>query len=102
MSACPRCKSTDNAVIDSRHASFRGQSTIRRRRECDVCGTRWTTHEVPIERDLQMKLISLKYELKEIVRRCDNAISAITGLIHDREAVPQADHIGDDSHQGSA
>ena len=40
---CPFCKSTDTAVIDSR-ASEDGFS-IRRRRECGVCGKRFTTFE---------------------------------------------------------
>ncbi len=40
---CPQCKSTDIRVIDSR-AGKDGQS-IRRRRECNACGARFTTAE---------------------------------------------------------
>ena len=40
---CPKCKAEDTRVIDSRIAE-EGR-TIRRRRECEKCGTRFTTFE---------------------------------------------------------
>ena len=40
---CPKCGCQDDKVIDSR-ASREG-ATIRRRRECDQCGHRFTTYE---------------------------------------------------------
>jgi transcriptional repressor NrdR len=40
---CPKCRSLDDKVIDSR-ASREG-ATIRRRRECLKCGHRFTTYE---------------------------------------------------------
>lgn len=40
---CPKCKRPDTNVIDSRLAE-EGRA-IRRRRECDRCGTRFTTFE---------------------------------------------------------
>jgi transcriptional repressor NrdR len=40
---CPKCGCQDDKVIDSR-ASREG-ATIRRRRECIVCGYRYTTYE---------------------------------------------------------
>lgn len=40
---CPNCGAIDNRVIDSRPADS-GHS-IRRRRECGVCGRRFTTYE---------------------------------------------------------
>ncbi len=40
---CPYCFSSDTSVIDSR-ASEEGQ-TIRRRRDCNQCGRRFTTYE---------------------------------------------------------
>ncbi len=40
---CPKCRSVDDKVIDSR-ASREG-ATIRRRRECLACGHRFTTYE---------------------------------------------------------
>jgi hypothetical protein len=42
---CPSCMVSDNsAVIDSRLTA--GGRTIRRRRKCLGCGTRWTTWEL--------------------------------------------------------
>lgn len=40
---CPYCENEDTKVIDSRHTE-EGHA-IRRRRECDVCGKRFTTYE---------------------------------------------------------
>ncbi len=45
---CPKCGSDDDKVLDSR--AVREGAAIRRRRECTVCGTRFTTHE-EIDRD---------------------------------------------------
>jgi len=38
---CPKCGKEDNVVVNSRTV----QNTIRRRRECEWCGTRFTTYE---------------------------------------------------------
>ncbi|MDE6894764.1 MAG: transcriptional regulator NrdR, partial [Lachnospiraceae bacterium] len=40
---CPYCGNYNTRVIDSRPAD--DGSSIRRRRECDVCGRRFTTYE---------------------------------------------------------
>ncbi|MCX7703693.1 MAG: transcriptional regulator NrdR [Planctomycetota bacterium] len=40
---CPFCKNDDDKVIDSRSAG--GGLAIRRRRECNRCGRRFTTYE---------------------------------------------------------
>jgi len=40
---CPTCSATDTHVIDSRPAE--NGLSIRRRRECDACGHRFTTYE---------------------------------------------------------
>jgi transcriptional repressor NrdR len=40
---CPFCSFHDTKVVDSR--PDKGGSTIRRRRECESCGKRFTTHE---------------------------------------------------------
>ena len=45
---CPKCGSDDDKVLDSR--AGRDGAAIRRRRECTVCGARFTTHE-EIDRD---------------------------------------------------
>lgn len=42
--ACSECGNSHSSVIDSRGDG----STIRRRRQCDKCGQRWTTYEVKI------------------------------------------------------
>ena len=40
---CPFCTLADSKVVDSR--PDKGGATIRRRRECESCGKRFTTHE---------------------------------------------------------
>lgn len=40
---CPACEARDTRVVDSRDLD--DASTIRRRRECPSCGTRFTTYE---------------------------------------------------------
>ena len=40
---CPYCNEQDTKVIDSRPAD--DNSSIRRRRQCETCGTRFTTYE---------------------------------------------------------
>ncbi|MBA3450672.1 MAG: transcriptional repressor NrdR [Chloroflexia bacterium] len=40
---CPFCRAEDSRVIDSRELS--GGDSTRRRRECSVCGRRFTTYE---------------------------------------------------------
>ena len=49
---CPSCDVTDNRVVDTR-TSKRGRA-VRRRRECAVCETRFTTYEVVEERPTQV------------------------------------------------
>lgn len=40
---CPYCNEADTKVIDSRPAEY--NSSIRRRRQCERCGKRFTTYE---------------------------------------------------------
>ncbi len=42
---CPRCENGTTRVVDSR--DLESGSTIRRRRECEACGNRFTTYERP-------------------------------------------------------
>ena len=42
---CPHCENDTTRVIDSR--DLENGSTIRRRRECEACGHRFTTYERP-------------------------------------------------------
>lgn len=47
---CPKCNSTKSSVVDSRQAD--DGNTIRRRRECEACGNRFTTYERVEEKTL--------------------------------------------------
>ncbi len=49
---CPNCDATDNRVVDTR--TSKGGRAVRRRRECAVCQTRFTTYEVVEERPIQV------------------------------------------------
>ena len=49
---CPECDATDNRVVDTR--ASRGGRAVRRRRECTVCGERFTTYEYVEERPIQV------------------------------------------------
>ena len=40
---CPDCDATDNRVVDTRET--RAGRAVRRRRECGICGGRFTTYE---------------------------------------------------------
>ncbi|HUF13134.1 MAG TPA: transcriptional regulator NrdR [Longimicrobiales bacterium] len=49
---CPYCHQTEDRVVDTR-TSQEGRA-VRRRRECLSCGQRFTTHEVVVERQMQV------------------------------------------------
>ncbi len=49
---CPHCDSSSTRVVDTRSA--RGGRAVRRRRECLVCGQRFTTYEHVERRPLQV------------------------------------------------
>jgi transcriptional repressor NrdR len=49
---CPECDATENRVVDTR--SSRGGRAVRRRRECTVCGARFTTYEYVEERPVHV------------------------------------------------
>lgn len=45
---CPVCEqSTVTSVLDSRPKKWNGHAVVRRRRQCEDCGTRFSTYEVP-------------------------------------------------------
>lgn len=62
---CPKCASQEDKVIDSR-ASREGLA-IRRRRECTICGTRFTTYE-EIERPTGLMVRKRDGRLEEFSR----------------------------------
>jgi len=72
---CPKCGCQDDKVIDSR-ASREG-ATIRRRRECEACGNRFTTYEeiehvglVVLKRDGRREEFSREKLLAGIRKAC--------------------------------
>lgn len=53
---CPKCGCEDSKVVDSRPAE--NNDSIRRRRECDKCGFRFTTYE----RREELPLVVIKHD----------------------------------------
>ena len=53
---CPFCGDEDTRVIDSRPAD--DNTAIRRRRQCDVCGKRFTTFEKVEATPLMVRVLS--------------------------------------------
>ena len=45
---CPFCRSVATKVVDSRADNDRG--AVKRRRECESCGKRWSTFEIEEDR----------------------------------------------------
>ena len=73
---CPACAYTDSKVIDSRPSA--DGSTIRRRRECQECGKRFTTcviiETVPlvvVKKDKSREPFDRNKILGSIIRACD-------------------------------
>ena len=58
---CPKCQNMETKVVDSRVVDD-GQ-TIKRRRECEFCGTRFTT----FERKSYTELVVIKKDGKKEV-----------------------------------
>lgn len=61
---CPSCNATDTKVIDSR--LLLEENSVRRRRKCDACETRFTTYEAI---QIQMPLIVKKDGRREAYNR---------------------------------
>ena len=82
---CPKCNSTHSRVVDSRHADE--ANAIRRRRECENCGTRFTTFEhIEVSPLIVVKKMALESNFKRkilngLVRSCEKTgkISTIGG-----------------------
>lgn len=73
---CPYCHNDDTRVIDSRLATE--GDTIRRRRECEKCGRRFTTHErvedilpMVIKKDGSRQAFDRRKVLSGIGRACE-------------------------------
>lgn len=73
---CPYCENEDSKVIDSRHTE--DGRAIRRRRECESCGRRFTTYEkveevilMVIKRDGRREAFDRAKLLNGIIRACE-------------------------------
>jgi transcriptional repressor NrdR len=82
---CPFCSYIDNRVIDSRLS--KDGSVIRRRRECNECGRRFTTHErveevlpLVIKKDNRREPFDRDKILRGVKRACEKRPVSI-GLI---------------------
>lgn len=82
---CPKCGTLDDKVIDSR-LSKEGTS-IRRRRECLSCETRFTTYEVlerneirVVKRDGRREALERKKLLGSIAKACEKRPIALDQL----------------------
>jgi len=90
---CPFCENVDTKVIDSRPTE-EGQA-IRRRRECEVCGKRFTTYEkveetffMVVKRDGRREAFDRSKVLNGIIRACEKrpiSMDKMESLVSDIE-----------------
>lgn len=73
---CPYCENEDSKVIDSRHTE--DGHAIRRRRECESCGRRFTTYEkveemilMVVKKDGSRQAFDRAKLLNGIIRACE-------------------------------
>jgi transcriptional repressor NrdR len=73
---CPYCNSLDSKVVDSRESE--DGSSIRRRRECEVCKKRYTTYEkiesmpvLVIKNDGSRQLFDISKIKKGLLKACE-------------------------------
>lgn len=76
---CPKCSFNQSKVVDSRHAD--DMNAIRRRRECERCGTRFTTFE-------RIELQPLIVVKKDGTRQAFNRDKIVHGLVRACEKRP--------------
>ena len=66
--ACPECTGTEHCYVnDSRSPTG---TCIRRRRECQSCGFKFSTHEITA--DEYDKLLKMKENLKQLKKCLEN------------------------------
>ncbi|MEF9938655.1 MAG: transcriptional regulator NrdR [Clostridium sp.] len=70
---CPFCNAADTKVIDSRPAD--DNSSIRRRRQCETCGKRFTTYE-------KLETIPLMVIKKDNTREMYDRAKIEAGVLH--------------------
>jgi transcriptional repressor NrdR len=85
---CPYCEADDDKVVDSRPLDE--ASAVRRRRECLVCGRRFTTHERVVELPLMVVKRSGLKEPFERQKLLDGIAKAVAGGPVSGEAVESA------------
>ncbi len=74
---CPRCKDIDTKVIDSR--VIEDGFTIRRRRECNKCGYRFTTYE-----KIELDIMVVKKDGRREAYNREKLLSGIRKACHKR------------------
>ena len=90
---CPYCENEDSKVIDSRHTE--DGRAIRRRRECEKCGRRFTTYEkieemilMVIKNDGSRQAFDRNKLLNGIIRACEKrpvSIAEMEKIVDDIE-----------------
>ena len=82
---CPYCDNEDSKVIDSRHTE--DGRAIRRRRECEECGRRFTTYEkieevilMVIKKDGSRQAFDRNKLLNGIIRACEKRPVSIADM----------------------
>ena len=90
---CPYCENEDSKVIDSRHTE--DGRAIRRRRECEKCGRRFTTYEkieemilMVIKKDGSRQAFDRSKLLNGIIRACEKrpvSIAEMEKIVDDIE-----------------
>lgn len=94
---CPICAHPKSMVVDSRPAS--DGSSIRRRRECEACGRRFTTYEtveslplIVIKKDRTRESFDRSKILRSIIRACDKrqvTMEQMEGVVTEIESTLQ-------------
>jgi len=89
---CPKCKSENLCVVDSRDTDER---SVRRRRQCDGCGYRFTTYErfEPIKLNVLKRSGTIEPFAREKV------VKGIQIAANDRISIEQIDEIVDEIEQ---
>lgn len=90
---CPFCETPDTKVIDSRPTE--DGHAIRRRRECEVCGKRFTTYEkveellfMVVKRDGRRETFDRSKILNGIIRACEKrpvSLEQMENVVNDIE-----------------
>ena len=94
---CPHCGANDSRVVDSRPAE-QGQA-IRRRRECESCGQRFTTYE-RLEAPLLIRKRDGTLQVFAIDKVRDGLVRALAGSSVDADQISRA--VADiESHVGA-